>query len=452
MSRTIIDVSPAGSAGEFIIVRESVTGGDPGPGEVIKCKIPNGGTQQGHTGDLVYTLLSGAAPAVQKELDFQPAQGAPPAPIYINDLAPRAQELPWEMLRHSSQGFFALEGKRPLARIVEPTSGGDRKVTDPLYDPPLKVLAIISAAGIDGENEWRQLYGGLKSHEAQTPFRLHTLYAEDSVKQAIEEKNDPAVTTERLHSDDPLVSRYDEMIADEISRFQPHVLHFFCHGMPSETPELELATVMDKAAGRERGLIKLDANYFESLLKEVTCIWCVILNCCHGATRRESSSLARRLMEFGVPVSIGMREAVQPNDANVFCGEFYRELSNVLEKSFANNETEELIEWAMFLTEPRRKICTERVGTLNDAEQIEEWAHPVIYLKSQPFFLKLQTAGIGEEERENLLGELVTLRDSKQELLQAGIGGEVIAKIDERILELVDKLSASGGTSSPSNA
>lgn len=443
MSRSIIEVDSAGPAGEFAKVRESATGIGPdfAAGQIIDCRLPADGA---HVGDQVYQLMT-SVQAIQDELDYTPAQGSPPAPLLLDDRAPRAQELPWEALRRNGQNFLALEDGRPMGRIAERTSGADELTSEPLYDAPLKVIAIISAAGIDGSDEWKQVYGGLKAKEARTPFRLHTIFTEDSVEQAIDAANDPAVSKARLVSDDPLVRRYDEVIASEINEFQPHVLHFFCHGMPGETPQLELATILDKNAGKQRGSILLDDGFFRDLAAERPNIWCVLLNCCHGATRRESCSLARRIVQIGFPVAIGMREAVQPRDAHVFCGELYRAIGEMLHDSFQGGNPTPRIDWVTALTEPRRRICTQRVQSMSNAHQVDEWAFPVIYVQSQPFRLKRPRPNLVAGELQELMSETLTLKNLRSELSQTGVPGGVIQEIDDRIADLVGQLSSNGG-------
>jgi len=440
-SRTIIQVHPMSDTQGFAVIDESIASHADAPtGGAINFQL-NG---SGHPGDAVYALFAAVA-SIQKEMDFTPAPGQPPAPIYLDDRAPAAQELPWEALRRAGRGFAGLDAKRPVGRIAGTPSGAPAAFTANLYRPPLRVLAINSAAGVDGVDEWKQLYEGLKANRGQTDFCLHTVLADDSIRQAIEAAGDPALSYSWLHSADPLVRRFDDMLIDEIRRFNPHILHFFCHGMAAASPMLELATKSEKVTGSARGTVILDENFFTTVNPADTNIWLVVLNCCEGASRAESCSLARRIVEIGFPAAIGMRQAVEVRDATAFCGEVYRKIGDLLYKRFGQGGGKGEIDWVTALTEPRRRICVDRVHSVAMADQVMEWTYPVIYVRHQPFHLERPNPDLGPDTISELRTEIETLVAQREQLkvvgLPEGAPADTIERINSRIDEVKTRLT-----------
>lgn len=427
---------------QFAVVLESVAGyPDAQEGGLIACRLD----EQSHPGDQMYNLFAQVV-AIKNELDFLPADGATPAPIFLDDRAPIAQELPWETLRREDMRFLALEERRPVGRIAGTMAGPGAGHTMPVYNPPLKVLAVISAAGIDGVNEWKQLYEGLAENRDKTQFQLHTIYSEDSVKSAIEQASDHSLTMELLRTEDSQSRRYDDMLINAIRSFSPHLLHFFCHGMSGARPQLELATQREKLIDAERGSVLLDEGFFSALIKTEPNIWSVMLNCCHGAAREESCSLTRRIVEIGFPAAIGMREAIAARDAEIFCGAFYRAIGKLLHDRFGGNGTgvgageQQEIEWVTALTEPRQRLCKERVNSIARAEEDAAWSLPVIYVRSEPF--RLKRSELDEARVMSLIEEIRTLNESREQLGQSGVPQSVLTGIDDRIAELAAELTS----------
>ena len=362
--------------------------------------------------------------AIAAELAYIPHEGDPPVPLYFADWSPASQGKAWESI--SVKGaFLALGGRRPVGRMICSTAEIGESVKRN-YTSPLRLLVVISAAKVNGVDEWNQIYQGLK--DSRLDFKIHAIVAHPDLIELLKILNDPAVTYEMLHSEDALVARYDDMIRRRVVSFMPDVLHFFCHGLvTTNQPMIELATRTDHVTEASRGSVLLGEEFFDGL--RASTIWLVVLNCCNGAVPKNGASLVKKVVEKGFPAAIGMQAEVSVRSAAIFSGELYRTLASAIQENLfdikAPGSVEWAVEWATLLTKPRVQLCQQLGGVCN-AAAIKDWIHPVLYVRREAFTL------VQGEDRQNLLGKLQTFKTMREDLASSG------ASTPQAMLDAID--------------
>src|SRR6185369_4633799 len=105
-------------------------------------------------GQWLYQLLSANTP-VQQALQLALSVNNDQYPIYIDIRSDHADELPWETLFNpSGSNFLALDQRWPIGRIAS-SKDDTRKY---YFDPPLKIMVILTATGVDAMPEWEALW------------------------------------------------------------------------------------------------------------------------------------------------------------------------------------------------------------------------------------------------------------------------------------------------------
>ena len=332
------------------------------------------------------------------------------APICIYLLASgNAEALPWETLCRPQSTFLALNEQWPIARI---TSRAHMTNIERAFEPPLKVTIIISTTDRDETHklEWEALYNALKN--ANIKLALQVFVCQEGLQNSIKEIHDERIQVELLRN-----SKKREFL-DAVKKFNPHILHFFCHGSAEYGPYLRLATFEEwtrKSFPDEEGenedesialdeegenidySIALESNELQPLANRDSHIWLVTLNCCQGATSVNGvRSFARALVDGKFPAVIGMREPITNNDAHVFCRAFYSAFVQRFEQWLTEREgTAEIeaeIEWEELLYTPRALLCDNYSNGLPRsaaAARNREWTLPIIYVRPETFKLRI---------------------------------------------------------------
>lgn len=440
MPQTVISIRPFGNSSHVCLLTRAVgdlggSGDEVSPFEcgpdhepfLVLARVPLPPDGVANAGRELMLRLS-ENPAVRRALELAQALGGQgPSPIYVDARSTAGQALPWEALCGDNGEFFALNDNWPVGRLsgsVTSTEGVERS-----FDPPLRVLAVIGAAGVDGEPEYGRLRAALRRRQLSLGFRLHVLLCEDSVTQAIIDDADGEVTHEYLIDADQLSRTVEE--------FRPHVLHFFCHGQAGANPSLELTTRRDKTLNRDRGSILLEEADFRSLLRAHPSLWILVLNCCLGAAvSEETRSLASRLVLMGYPAVVGMGEPVASDDANLFCGTFYEALTTLLDRCLGADTEEQTIEWVEAMSAPRRALCKQHAQRISKAGDVKEWTLPMLYVQPGSFRLigPFVAPGLGPERVAALQSEIQKLAELRAELAALPeLPVEALAKIDARI-------------------
>jgi hypothetical protein len=288
-------------------------------------------------------------------------------------------------LHDEKLGFLALDRRWPIARLRNPIA---QVKQESVFSLPLRVLAVLSAAGgssearISGHEEWEQIYESLNTSNLE--FSLRVLVCEEKLKQHIEGLADKRVQVAYVVDKDGLTQ--------DIVSFAPHLTHFFCHGTAEQLPYLKVGNRADWEAERD-GSIVLEANELHQRADPHQCIWLLTLNCCESAKQaREARCLASALVTAGFPAVVGMREPVKSDDANTFCGLFYREVLKMVASAPVGSDKQAIrIEWASALWQARATLCDHcNPGAMSTtaATNCKEWTIPVLYARSEPFLLR----------------------------------------------------------------
>lgn len=387
MARTVFSIEPDGRGGFQVKLERApapiLDAHVPGPLDCDPDDLPDWAAPQGVAayGKSLAERLGGH-PAVQQAL--QTLALAPPdqrSPLYVRALAPEAEALRWETLCSGQGEFFALRRTSPVGRIVYVGYGDDRP-PDP-FEPPLRVMALLSALGVPARNEWTSLWKAVEdARAAGLPVEVAVRVGEPDLLDAITQAGHPGVYVA------PLPSRSNELEQD-IEAFHPHLLHAFCHGNVGYGADwLELATsvdweLADGGAPPERGSLVVDVDQLASL-PAVRAAWLVTLNCCEGGRGgAELRAMAARLVEAGAAAAVGMQEPVHAGDAHEFCRAFYPALFDLLADQLAAAGPGSVeIEWAEALYAPRRAL-SDRNG--HDPTSNRTWTLPVLYVRPERF-------------------------------------------------------------------
>jgi hypothetical protein len=346
-----------------------------GDNEVIDVSKPPGETLI-ERGEALVAQLSRHAPvrdALVRALELP--VGAPPTPIYFHVRTPSADLLPWELLYAAPHGFCALDARWPIVRIARL----HRPVTDRPFTPPLRLVAVLSAAGRTGVPQLNALMRALATPDAAAiGVSLHVITGEEAVVAAA--AGVPRVTTELIAPTTPELAR-------QIAAAEPDILHVLCHGgVVGGVRTLTFGLIADfddpDAAG---GSLRMSVAELVGALLPVD-PWLVVLSACEtaDATAPETEPIAHEMVSGGIPAAIGMRRLVDLTDANRFCQALYPEVLAVVRRALAvdappaQRRAVHTIEWAPALCAPRRVMG----GA--DPSKVDSWTDPVLYVQYGP--------------------------------------------------------------------
>jgi hypothetical protein len=388
-------------------------------------------------------------PAVSQAIGTALTQGpGGSSPIYVFVESARADLLPWECLFDEDKGFLALDPRWPVARLRDPLAEVDA-AKDFVLEPPLRILAVLSAAGAtagrraEARLEWNALWEPLRANALSkdgVPVALSVYVGEDTLKEQLDRLIPPA----RLDLRVEYVSGGEKLV-DAVRSEKPHVLHFFCHGASKPTPHLRIGTRADWLAERE-GSVALTGDELWQAVDRTDPVWLVMLNCCESAAQsQDARNLAGGLVVSGFPAAVGMREAFESDNAHLVTEGFYKAMLANLSKIPVGGPPV-AIEWPEVLHEPRWALARKHANgmiTSLAAREGKHWTIPVIYARPQPFRLRRQAAAtrpqLTEAERAHLTAEAETLRTQYEavkalpleEAVKKNILRELRARLDE---------------------
>src|SRR5262245_35250784 len=223
-------------------------------------------------------------------------------PIYLRLDPPAADDLPWDALHVTENGFLAFDARWPIARVKNVR----RKVkTETPFVAPLKIFALLAPTGpnIPARDEWLSLYSALKNSKLN--LKLRVLVCDDDLKKEIEQ----AAAADNWIECGLVTSQSD--LFDQIGNFEPHIVHFFCHGKASSPPFIQAGNRIDFKRN-QTGSVTLEATQLRQRADPNENIWLVTLDCCEtaaagGDNTSRSRPFASSLVLEGIPAVIGMR-------------------------------------------------------------------------------------------------------------------------------------------------
>jgi hypothetical protein len=246
---------------------------------------------------------------------------------------PELAELPWEFLYDQDQDhFIATSTMTPLVRYLDlPQSATALRVR-----LPLRVLVVISGPrnlpALDADGEWERLKLSLQELESKGMVILERL---------------PSARLDLLRRR----ARGDAF----------HVLHFIGHGS-FDTVANDGALHFEDAMGMSD---PVHGNVLGNVLRDHFTMRLAVLNACEGARQSNQdpfSGVAQSLCQQGLPAVIAMQFEISDDAAKTFAEEFYAAVADSLPVDAA-------------LSESRKALYSSRFG--------QEWATPVLYMRSQ---------------------------------------------------------------------
>jgi hypothetical protein len=296
----------------------NVTTRDPQPGDV-----------EALGGYLCATLLGDAWGSIRKHAAGQALELALSWDASDRELG----RLPWELMMPAPGVFLANDpdGAVAITRVVVGT-----KPDAPKLAAPLKVLFVVGSALGDRHIRPGSEYLGLLR-------RLET--------------------KELMFNSRLLVRTTSELLADELGRFEPAVVHFICHGkFGGSDPALELT-----AEGQQGGPRDVTAKELLGILGahgELPSV--VVLNACNtGGTplAQEATPMAADLVAGGVPIVVAMAGRVADRACRLFTRRFYEAL--LLGESVVEATAEGRRAGVIHLGDPDKSV---------------DWSFPAIFL------------------------------------------------------------------------
>ncbi len=305
----------------------------------------------------------------------------------------------WEALCDDNDQFVALEPQCHLGRIADSVANHDTGVRP--FALPLKIAAFISAANRDATPEWEVLAKAVHDARAGGLDVEARIYAG---QQVLLDQAAAAITAGTFHGVQIFpVPINEDLIQDAIEEWQPHIVHFFCHGSAEAgASSLELATVLEHSDEADAGSIVV---WIDHLVKSGALhdTWLVVLNCCEGAAvpagqSERLNSMAFRIVAMGsVPAVIGMQEAVPAGDANVFSARLYpgllKQLKEVIDSAVGGKPTP--VDLTAAIGPARRAIKQANDQT---PAKFRNWTFPVLYVLREPLnVLLLPGTGVADQ-------------------------------------------------------
>jgi CHAT domain len=315
--------------------------------------------------------------------------------IYFKLKAPEWESHAWEALCDQND-FILLQPDRGMGRKVEPTG----PYSDPVLvglEQPVRIMSVLSAAGLSGAAQWKALYKAARANAANAQgvaLQLHVLTGEEALTDQIRADlpQDPklSVTVTNLDGEDA------EGVVNQIRSVRPHVLHFFCHGqVVNGAGVLRLSSVeqhrqsLENSAEAKQLAFTMGYDRFRKIIQQARAggwLWLIVLNACKlGVSGENVSALTQKFAVAGVPAAIGMTEEIDVSDATDFTAAFYPslflELSEANSALKAGNERE--LDWAKLLYAPRVRIS----GKRSPASCNPQWTFPVLYVSAYTFKL-----------------------------------------------------------------
>jgi hypothetical protein len=388
MSRVIIGVHPTLEGGGYqLILHEPHSGEGWAPHRFAYAATDPIATSfrdgTGMTSDMGAYLVQGlrAHPAIGRALDrlMEAPANAIPSPIFLL-MSADAENVPWETL-FDREEFLALDRRWPIARI-----GVDAAASAPaLFEPPLRVVAVLSAAEVPAAAEWDELFGALS--QSAVPVAVHAFVAEDDLEARIRQAAAPnmTITVARVPPGRDLLAAIEDI--------RPHLLHLFAHGRVTHGfPEIQVATTSSWGDATDTGHVVLEPKAF-GRLTSLAAPWVITMNVCRGAEATDTGSLAYTLLSMGFPAVAGMREPVSDVVARAFTKGFYRSLVETIGAAQPGGGRLDL-DLPAALIAARQEICEQLRDGLTSREAAasrREWTLPVLYL---------QGTGVAIERRE----------------------------------------------------
>jgi CHAT domain len=427
MTRTVISFERLGRDTVFKLEDAPIDINGIGDNEIADISPPPGDTLSERGRALLERLVK--HPPVKHGLAAALAipPGGAPVPLYFHMLAAGADQLPWELIYDPQHGFFALDKRWPVGRIA----ARRRRVEGRAFTPPLRLVAVLSAAGRDGLPQLEALLAAVSSDDAAAiGTHLHVISAQEDLLDAA--SNAPNVSCEVIAGTAPGLEQ-------QIAVAKPHILHLLCHGgATAGLRTLAFATLADQdvaasgAGGEEpTGSLRLTVPSLLGALRSSD-PWLLVLSACDTAEAADGPALAHDLAAAGLPAVVGMRRLVDLGDTNLFCKALYPEVLAAVRTAVDPNgpPTGRRIDWAASLTAPKVSMTGE------DSSIVDSWTDPVLYVQDDWLEVFPGSPALSPTDYTRLKGQLDTWERYLATLDPATTNPAVIAEVLDKIASL----------------
>jgi hypothetical protein len=404
MTRTVIKFEPLARQGLFRRRRNAVTMTlDRAPtdftpeGCIVNLKRLTGATPIDLGQKLAQTLVSREPAKSVLGATFHHSLESPPAPVYFHVRADAADAIPWEQLhlgrlRADGVGFCALDTRWPIGRIASQFKSVPRRT----FETPLRIVAVLSAAGQTGVDQLQALVNAIDG--ARIQVSLHVVTGQEQLLEVVPSR--PYITS-------AIIKGTSVEFCRQISGAKPHLLHLLCHGgVEGGERKLNFGLVDDFDRRRSYGSLSVTMADLIGELKPACDPWLVVLAACETAETANIAngrSLAHQMVDQGMTAVIGMRRLVDVIATNRFCTAFYpevlAEIRRAVEPPAPGEPGERTVDWARSLTLPRR--------TMSEMDRVSDsWLDPVLYAQDEDLRVTPPSESHSAIETARLLGIL----------------------------------------------
>ncbi|WP_426191474.1 CHAT domain-containing protein [Massilia sp. DWR3-1-1] len=325
-----------------------------------------------------------------------------PLYFFLNTDKARLLDIPWEAIHAPDAGFLAQSRNYAVARAIKL----EGYVEPWLFRPPLRVMAVLGVnTGKQNKTSALGQYKALREALAHSELavRLHVLSCEPRLVARIRRDGRSMPEDQQIEAE---FLRSAKTLRKSMETFQPHILHFFCHGKADEQPAIQIATQLSWTSGIHTEDIMVGAGDIKQFGATDDSLLLVTLACCEGASQGSGStalsmSLAQQLVSVGVPAVVGMRKPILTGLADTFSELFYQELLKELTAcvASANGHADggAEVHLACALHALRRSLFNH-----GQASPSLQWTMPVLYTRLAPFRIKVD---MGEAQSRAMLAQ-----------------------------------------------
>jgi CHAT domain len=427
MTRTIIRLEKSGKSVQVVLDKAPVLF-DPNSWKINLQKII-GVTLVERGQELLGLLIKRDPVKTVLGSTFKHPVNSPPSPLYFHIRALAADPIPWEQLHVKDIGFCALDARWPIGRIA----GREDAVRGRPFKSPLRVVAVLSAAGRDGSEQLAALRAAVDN--AGFPVQLHVISGDESVLAAATGAN---ITSASIAGNAP-------DFCTQIVEAKPHVLHLLCHGgAEAGVSLLSFGRLDDFDTGRSEGRLRLPVSDLVGALQKCD-PWLVVLAACESAGGAadvaNGRALAHEMVEDGITAVIGMRRLVDLTDTNRFCEHLYpgvlAEIREAIRPLADGESGERTIDWAVTLTTPRKVMSD------GDPAAADSWLDPVLYAQREELRI-FPPQRLSPEEIAELEGRRDQFRDFLAKQHTTTLRPEVEAEVRAQIADAEEQLRTGG--------
>jgi CHAT domain len=425
-NRTVITFHPAGRS-VFVSVDRAPIFIAPDTTKVNLAKIVE--TSLVERGKAIYAAIAARDPVrASLENAFRMPAASEPAPLYFHIRASAADVIEWEQIYTEEHGFCALDARWPVGRIASTVT----QVEGQAFVPPLKLVAVLAAAGREGKTQLDALLAATSA--SALPTELHVITGDEAVASA----------AQAAGAGTEVIAGTSVELRKQIAAAQPKILHIFCHGgMVANEHVLAFASTADEDAEvADEGSIRVFAKDLVDTLVKRSNPWLVVLNACETGPAA-GGAIAHAMVDAGVTAVIGMRRKIEIQNADKFCRLLYPEVLGIVERALQTvqadpNRTDAVLDWAPALTAPRQAM-----SGLNPGD-VDVWLDPVLYAQHDDLRISPRKSHMDAQKYARLQGERDKLVDYLANLDAATAETAVIEAVRSRIAAIDVELAASG--------